>query len=157
VVTRFEATNESAEVVRADRSEIWDALTDPQLLTELTPLLRRIDADGERWVWHMMGISALGVEVAPSFTETMDFTPEQRIDFAHTPDGRHERAGADGVYLLSDVDVGTRLEISITIHVELPLPRVSRAAVQGVMEQSMQRTGDRFARNLLDHLGVRAA
>lgn len=157
MVTRFEATNRSSEVVRADRSEIWTALTDPELLTELTPLLRRIDTDGDQWVWHMWGISALGMEIAPSFTETMVLDPEHRIDFSHTPPpGRPERAGADGVYVLEDHADGTQLDITIHIHVELPLPRASRRAVERVMEESMDRTGDRFGRNLLDHLGVPA-
>ena len=156
-MTCFEATNRSREVVRAERSEIWAALTDPQLLTDLTPLLRHIDTHCDQWVWHMMGISALGVEVAPCFTETMQFTPERRIDFAHTPPpGVVERAGADGVYLLEEAEGGTMLDITITIHVDLPLPRMSRGAVERVMEQSMERTGDRFGRNLLQHLGVPA-
>lgn len=156
-MTCFEATNRSTEVVAADRSDIWDVLTDPDALVALTPLLRRIEADGHRWVWHMFGISALGVDIAPSFTETMDFTPERRIDFTHTPPrGQPERAGADGVYLLDDADDGTRLDITITIHVDLPLPGMSRGAVERVMAQSMQRTGDRFGQNLLDHLGVPA-
>ena len=158
MVNRFEATNRSSEVVPADRGDIWAALTDPELLTDLTPLLHRIDTHGDRWVWHMMGINALGVEIAPSFTETMQFDPRERIDFEHTPppDGPPERAGADGVYRLADTDGGTLLDIEITIHVQLPLPQVSRGAVQRVMEQSMARTGDRFGRNLLDHLGVSA-
>lgn len=157
-MTRFEATNRSSEVVEADRSEIWDALTDPDLLVHLTPLLRRIDTDGDQWVWHMFGIEAMGVEIAPSFTETMAFTPEQRIDFTHTPpNGRQERAGANGVYHLSDREDGTLLDISITIHVHLPLPGLSRGAVQRVMEQSMERTGDRFGRNLMQHLGLPVA
>lgn len=153
----FEATNHSSEVVAADRSDIWAALTDPDLLTELTPLLRRIDTHGDQWVWHLMGISALGVEVAPSFTETMDFTPEERIDFTHTPPaGRQERAGANGVYLLKDHDDGTLLDITIRLHVHLPLPSMSRRGVERVMQQSMERTGDRFGRNLFNHLGVPA-
>lgn len=157
-MTRFEATNHSTDVVPAPRQDIWDALTDPATLTDLTPLLRRIDTDGDRWVWHMFGISALGVEIAPSFTETMEFSPAERIDFSHTPPaGQHERAGADGRYLLSDTEAGTHLDIRLTIHVELPLPAMSRGAVRRVMEQSMRTTGDRFAHNLLTHLGVRAA
>ena len=97
------------------------------MLVDLTPLLTGIDTDGNRWVWKMMGISALGVEVAPCFTERMEFTPEQRIDFTHTPpDGGTERAGADGVYRLEDHDDGTLLDIEITISVDLPLPRMSR-------------------------------
>lgn len=154
-MTCFTATNRSREVVAADRSEIWAALTDPDLLVELTPLLTDIDTDGNRWVWRMMGISALGVEVAPCFTETMEFTPEERIDFRHTPPaGTVERTGADGVYLLEDRDDGTLLDIEITISVDLPLPRLSRRAVERVMEQTMERTGDRFGRNLYQHLGI---
>lgn len=155
MVTRFEATNHSTEVVTAPRPEIWSLLTDPDALVDLTPLLKDIRTDGDTWCWSMWGISALGVEVAPSFTETMSFDPEERIEFRHTPpQDANERAGANGTYLLDDVDGGTRLEIELTIHVELPLPRLSRGAVQRVMEQSMQRTGDRFAQNLLDRLGA---
>lgn len=157
-MNRFEATNHSTEVVPADRQDIWAALTDPETLTELTPMLHRIDTHGHRWVWHMLGFSALGVEIAPSFTETMEFTPAERIDFAHTPpSGQYERAGANGRYVLEDVDGGTHLDIRLTIHVDLPLPSLSERAVRRVMEQSMRTTGDRFARNLLAHLGVRAA
>ncbi len=157
-MTCFTATNHSREVVAADRSEIWRALTDPDVLVELTPLLTDIQTDGNRWVWKMMGISALGVEVAPCFTEHMEFTPEERIEFTHTPPGGGtERAGADGVYRLEDHADGTLLDIEITISVDLPLPRVSRRAVERVMAQTMERTGNRFGRNLYAHLGVRQA
>lgn len=157
-MNRFEATNHSTEVVPADRQDIWAALTDPETLTELTPMLHRIDTHGDQWVWHMLGFSALGVEIAPSFTETMEFTPSERIDFAHTPPpDQYERAGADGRYVLEDVDGGTRLDIRLTIHVDLPLPSLSKRAVRRVMEQSMRTTGERFGRNLLAHLGVPAA
>ena len=156
-MTRFEANDRSRMVVRAPRDEIWRVLTDPALLADLTPLLARIDADGACWTWHMAGISALGVEVAPSFTERMEFVEGQRIDFAHTPPaGSRERSGADGVYLLDDADEGTEVAVDITIHVDLPLPAMSRSTVERVMRQTMHRTGDRFHDNLLDHLGVPA-
>lgn len=159
-MTRFEATNHSVAVVAAERARIWDVLSDPDLLARLTPLVRRIQDDGNTWVWHMAGIEVLGIEVAPVFTEAMDFAPQERIDFAHAPPaGARERGGADGHYLLSDAESAdepaTRLEIRITIHVDLPLPQLSRTAVEKVMEQSMARTGEAFARNLLRHLGIR--
>ena len=156
-MTRFEASDHSSMVVRAPRDEIWRVLTDPELLADLTPLLARIDAHGATWTWHMAGISALGVEVAPSFTETMEFVEGERIDFAHTPPaGSRERSGADGVYRLGDADDGTEVAVDITIHVDLPLPALSRSTVERVMTQTMRRTGDRFHTNLLDHLGVPA-
>jgi hypothetical protein len=42
------------------------------------------------------------------------------------------------------------------MHVDLPLARAARPAVTGVMRSMMQRTGDRFATNLLHHLKVPA-
>ena len=51
---------------------------------------------------------------------------------------------------------GTRLRISLTLHVDLPLARAARPAVTRVMKAVMMRTGDRFATNLLEHLEVPA-
>lgn len=152
---RFSSTNHSAAVVAAPRTEVWEVLTDPHLLAKLTPLVRNIKADGDTWVWHMAGISGLGLEVAPVFTEAMVFTPLDHITYSHSPrPGRHERAGATGWYDLKDAPTGTQLEIEITIHVELPLPRMSAPAVERIMSESMSRAGDAFARNLLTHLGI---
>ena len=65
------------------------------------------------------------------------------------------RAGAAGVYTLSDnADRSSHLEIDITLHVDLPLPKMSRRAVEGVMRASMEKTGDAFARRLYTHLGI---
>ncbi|MTV24950.1 hypothetical protein FTX61_05905 [Nitriliruptoraceae bacterium ZYF776] len=155
-MTRFEATNRSRAVVPAERQAIWDVLTDAPVLAQLTPLVDHIDDLGEHWCWHLAGISALGVSVAPTFRERMTFEDGHRLEFAHDPpEERSERAGADGTYELADADGGTRLAIEITIHVELPLPRTAGPAVRRVMETSMTRTGERFGRNLLAHLGVR--
>jgi carbon monoxide dehydrogenase subunit G len=152
---RFTATTESVAVVPADRMAIWDALTDPDLLPRLTPLLRKIDADGDTWTWHMTRISALGVSISPSFTEAMRFDEGRRIDYTHTPPpGVRERAGAEGWYELTDVDGGTELKISLGLEVDLPLPRSAGPAVRKVMEATMTRMGDRFSANLLQHLGL---
>lgn len=152
------------------RQDIWAVLTDAELLAALTPLVTSIDDDGpikggRRWVWHLRGIEALGVSVAPTFTEHMCFTEPAEIRFDHAPpDGRSERAGANGIYRLEALDKVdevdnpvTRLSIDITLCVELPLPRMARRAVEGVMATSMRRTGDRFAANLYRHLGIDAA
>ncbi len=154
-MARFSSTNHSTAVVAAERSRIWDVLSDPDMLARLTPLVRSIVADGDTWVWHLAGIAGLGLEVAPSFTEAMVFTPIERITYNHAPPaGTRERAGAAGWYELSDAPTGTHLEIEITIHVDLPLPRMSAPAVERIMAESMTRAGDAFARNLLDHLGI---
>ena len=136
--------------------QIWDALTDPALLAELTPLVKRIEAKGDRWSWTLAGISGLGIEVAPTFTERMTFVPISRIDYVHEPPpGKSERAGVDGTYLITKVDDhSTKLAIDLTLCAELPLPSFSRSLVEGIMARSMGRTGDAFARNLYRHLGL---
>jgi carbon monoxide dehydrogenase subunit G len=154
-VTIFRNTNESQAVVAAPREQIWQVLTDPELLPQLTPLLRSIEADGDTWRWEMVRISALGVSIDPSFTETMQFTPQSRIEYHHTPPaGQRERTGAEGWYRLEDAPDGTLLQISLTLSVDLPLPRASGLAVRGVMKTMMDRTGDRFGKNLQRHLGI---
>lgn len=155
-MNRFEARNISSSDVPAPRSAIWDVLRSPDTLAELTPLLDSISVSGDLWCWRMSGISALGVEICPSFTERMTFEPESTIRFEHQPpSGADERAGADGIYTLDAIDDGTtHLEIDITLHVHLPLPRASRRAVQRVMSSTMVRTGNVFAERLYRHLGL---
>jgi carbon monoxide dehydrogenase subunit G len=151
----FSATTDSEATVPADREAIWAALTDPEVLPRLTPLLRHIEADGDLWRWEMSRIPVLGVSISPSFTEQMTFDAPRRIDYTHAPPpGRHEGTAAEGWYVLTEVPGGTHLHISLTLTVQLPLARVAGPAVRRVMETVMARTGDRFAGNLLRHLGV---
>ncbi|MGI8677672.1 MAG: SRPBCC family protein [Jatrophihabitans sp.] len=157
-MNEFSATTESEAVVAAPRADIWAVLTDPVLLPTLTPLLERIDTDGDLWTWHMKQIAGLGVGISPEFTEKMVFDDGLRIDYTHNPpDGVHERTGAEGWYVLKDVEGGTQLSISLTLSVELPLPMATRRAVQGVMKSTITRTGDKFSANLLRYLGVEDA
>jgi len=158
-VNRFSTTTASESVVAADRGAIWAALTDPTLLPRLTPLLTGIETDGDLWRWSMIRLAVLGVGITPTFTERMRFTESaegSRIDYTHEPPGGvHEFAGAEGRYALTDVPGGTHLAISLTLHVELPLSRLAAPAVVGLMNVTLQRTGDRFVTNLLRHLGAK--
>jgi carbon monoxide dehydrogenase subunit G len=154
-VARFTATTENEAVVTADRSAVWDVLTDPDALVELTPFLNKITTDGDLWRWQMGRIPVLGVSVAPAFTEKMTFDPKNRIDFEHAPpDGKPERASAKGWYQLEDVEDGTRLATRLEVCVDLPLPKVAGRSVNGVMGRVMGRMGDRFAANLLRRLNA---
>lgn len=156
-MTRFEARNTSNDTLPVPPEPIWDVLTSPRLLAEMTPLIDRIDeVDDRHWRWHLTNIAGLGVAVAPCFTVRMDFEPAERIDFSHAPRGR-ERAGADGIYTLETVEGGTHLAVDMTVHVDLPLPAMSRPAVTRVMHATMNRMGERFAQNLCRHLGVTSA
>lgn len=152
----FTTRNDSLEAVAAPIEEVWDAMVDPDLLAALTPLIDRIEVDGDHWRWCLSSIRAMGVDVAPCFTVAMTFEEPNLIAFEHDPPpGTNERAGATGSYQLTAFDGGTVLDIDMEMAVELPLPRISRGAVEGVMGRTTQLAGDRFFANLLDHLGTR--
>jgi carbon monoxide dehydrogenase subunit G len=154
-VTRFEARTSSTERLPVGPEPIWEVLTSPDLLARMTPLVNRIDeVDADHWRWHLASIAGVGVAIDPCFTVRMDFEEHERIDFSHAPRG-NERAGADGIYTLEEVAGGTDLCVDMTVHVDLPLPAVSRRAVTRVMHATMERMGERFAHNLYDHLGIR--
>lgn len=152
-MARFSASTSSTAVVPAERAEIWRTLTDPTMLPKLTPYLDKISVDGDHWRWEMARLPVLSVSVAPSFTEKMEFDPQERIEFTHSePPGVDEKAAAEGTYELEDVPGGTRLSIEMTLEVDLPLPRAAAGAVQRVMRGVMQRMGEKFATNLMAHL-----
>jgi carbon monoxide dehydrogenase subunit G len=155
-VTRFSSRNASTSTVPAPLAQIWDLISDPVTLGSLTPLVRSIESSGDVWVWSLAGISALGLTIAPTFTERMDFVEMERIEFSHEPpNGSEEKAGAEGVYELRSVSrTHTHLQVDITLHVELPLPRLATRTVEGVMAATMRRTGARFAVNLYERLGL---
>jgi len=144
----FSATTSSQADVAADRGEVWDVLTDPDALAELTPLLRHIEVDGDLWRWCFTQVPLLGLAVTPAFTERMRFREQQRIDYEHAPPaGSHERFGVEGWYTLDDTSDGTRLAVSMTVRVQLPLTRLAAPAVTRVMDSVLARTGDGFSKN----------
>ncbi len=155
-MTEFRSRNRSIATVPVEPERIWDVLTDPGLLAELTPLLDRITAKRDVWTWTLAGISGLGLEIAPTFTERMTFVPISRIDYHHEPPpGSTERAGVNGTYRITKVDDGvSKLAIDLSLCVDLPLPGFSRRGVEKIMAGTMGRTGDGFARNLYRHLGI---
>ncbi len=159
-MTAFTVSNVSSATVAADRSRVWAALTDPDLLPRLTPYLRSIDArsdagpenGGVRWVWHLVRIPVLGSVVSPSFTEVMTFDEPSRIDFVHDPERTDERAGVRGTYLLTEVGHGTYLEIDLAITIDLPFPKLASPAVHTAMRAVVATMGNRFSHNLVRHL-----
>jgi hypothetical protein len=122
-------------------------------VARLTPFVRSIDGSGDHWVWRMSGIHVLGHGFAPTFTERMTYDEPSRIEFHHDPpEGKPERAGVNGWYALAPADGGqTRLETSLEICVDLPLPRAAGPAVRRAMKGVMATMGDRFSKGLLDH------
>lgn len=152
-MTSFSVRNRSAATVEAPREDIWAALTDPDLLPRLTPYLARIDADGDRWVWHLRRIPVLSTAVNPSFTEVMGFDEPSSITFRHDEKQAHEQAGVEGAYHLADGHRGTRLSIDLAITVDLPFPRLARPGVETAMKGVVLTMGRRFSTNLVRHLG----
>jgi carbon monoxide dehydrogenase subunit G len=132
---------------------VWELLVDPAQVARMTPLVHSIEVDDqERWVWHLQKVPLLGRGFDLTMTEEMVFTPTSRIDFRHGPLGPRSRAGAEGHYALEPAGTGTRLEIALTVRAQLPVPGMTRAAVQPAMHGVLTQMGHRFATNLLAEL-----
>lgn len=155
-MTWFSARNISVSTVPVPSGKIWELITDPHTLAALTPLVRSIEASGSTWTWKLNGIEGLGLKVEPVFTERMEFTEGSQIVFAHDPPtGVTERAAVEGTYdLLPEGDQATGLKVDLVLSVDLPLPGLSRPAVERIMHSSMRVTGKRFASNLYEELGL---
>jgi carbon monoxide dehydrogenase subunit G len=154
-MSSFSAKTHAEAVVLAPQQEIWDALVDPVLMARFTPFLKSITADGDLWRWQLSGLNVLGAKVAPAFTERMVFREPHRIEFRHDPPaGTTEQAGVAGWYALTPTRDGTELVTELEITLDLPLPKASGPAVRAAMRKVIDRMGDRFSENLLEHLGV---
>ena len=150
----FRARDRSSAVLRSPRSDVWAALTDAELIAQITPYVTSITVDGDRWVWRMHSIPVLGASVAPHFTEVMEFEPQERIGFHHDPTRPHEMTAVEGTYVLADhAGGGTDVSIDLRISSRLPLPGLARPAVERVMSSVVKHMGTVFSRNLLKHLG----
>lgn len=154
-MTWFRASRESQAVVAADRDAVWAILTDADTIVKLTPLLERIDVDGDRWVWHLGNVKVLGRVVSPVFTELMTFEDRTSITYTHAPpEGADERAGVEGLYELADTEGGTDLRIRLEVSVDLPFPRVTSPAVTAAMKAVIAGMGAGFAKRLNAELGL---
>jgi carbon monoxide dehydrogenase subunit G len=153
-MTAFTVRNRTTATVAAERGDIWDALTDPDLLPRLTPYLKSIDVHGDHWRWHLTRVPVLGAVVEPSFTERMHFVEPREITFSHDPGDRDEQAGVEGAYRLGDDRAGTDLNIDLAITVDLPFPRIAGPAVRTAMGGVVAYMGRRFGSNLVRHLGA---
>ena len=155
-MTWFSARNISMSTVPVRSEEIWQLITEPGMLADLTPLVRSIEATGSQWEWALNGIEALGLKVEAVFTERMKFIDQRQIIFTHDPPtGSRERAGVEGVYDLTPRGrKATDLQVDLTLLVDLPLPGLSRHAVEPVLLSTMRATGQRFAANLYGQLDL---
>jgi carbon monoxide dehydrogenase subunit G len=152
----FDTSNRSEATVTAPPEAVWAALTDPDLVAHFTPFLRTVRDRGEHWVWELARVPVLGRSFSFTFTERMTFDEPHHIEFTHDPaagDG-DESAGVEGWYRLTPRQVGTHLETSLAISVELPFPGVTRPAVETAMKGVVALMGQRFSHNLLQHLGA---
>lgn len=155
-MTAFSASTSAEAVVPVERERVWEVLMDPDLVAKLTPFVASIVEEGEHWIWTLSGLTVLGRSFTAPFTERMTTEEGKRIEFTHDPPkDRRERAGVHGWYNLADHADGVLLGISLEICVDLPLPKVSGPAVRSAMKGVIGQMGDRFSRNLLDHLGAR--
>ena len=110
-MTRFSAQQPSSAHVKSSRMELWKALTDPDAAARLTPYLRRIEVDGDRWTWHLAKVPLLGAKIGTTFTEVMDFEEPSRIDFSHDQERTDEHTEVEGEYHLEEDGTGSRVSI----------------------------------------------
>ena len=154
-MTVFSASKRSTAVVPHPRDAVWDVLSDAKRVARLTPMVRSIEDHGSTWLWKLAPIEVLGKSIGLSFTERMEFTPQERIVYTHAPTG-DERAGVEGTYQLADSGAGTRLTIDLGVAVDLPFPKLAKPAVQASMQAVIAAMGVGFARNLERELTRRA-
>lgn len=152
-MTRFRARNQSDATIKATPERAWEVLADPELLVRFTPNLRRIDADGTTWTWHLTRLPVLSSAIEPSFTVLMEFDEPRRIVFRRDESRTHEDAGVEGEYHLKPVGGGTHLSIDLSIWVDLPLPGLTRPAVERMMTTVVAAMGIRFGQNMRRYLG----
>ena len=146
----FRARDRSSAVLASPRSEVWAALTDADLIAKITPYVTSIRVEGDRWVWRMGTIPVLGISVAPTFTEVMALHPEERIEFTHDLARADEMTAVEGTYVLADhAGGGTDVSIDLQISCNLPLPGLTRPAVERVMAGVVKHMGTVFSRNIL--------
>lgn len=154
----FSATKVSEATVAHSRDLVWDVLTDPATIAQLTPMVRSITAEGDLWHWQLAKIPVLGQSFELGFTEAMTYEPRSSITFAHAPQGgKDERAGTDGRYDLSDAEGSTDLRIELTVTVDLPFPKLAKPAVQATMQAVLAAMGSGFGRSIEKELRTRAA
>lgn len=153
MVTRFRARNDSDATIQASPERAWEILSDPDLLVRFTPNLRRIDTDGTTWTWHLTRLPVLSAAIEPSFTVLMEFEEPRRIIFRRDDSRTDENAGVEGEYLLEPANGGTQLSIDLNIWVDLPLPALTRSAVERIMTGVVAAMGFRFGQNMRRYLG----
>ncbi|WP_323794073.1 SRPBCC family protein [Nocardioides sp.] len=157
-MTTFTASTTAEAVVPVARERVWEVLIDPDLVARFTPFVSSIEEKDGDWIWTLSGLKVAGKGFGATFTEKMTLDEGRRIEFTHDPPSdSHERAGVHGWYDLSDHGVSgdsVLLKTSLEICVDLPLPKLSGGAVRSTMKGVMAQMGDRFSKNLLNHLGV---
>lgn len=151
-MTRFRAHNDSTAVIKASPAQAWTILTDPQLLVQFTPNLRRIETDGDTWTWYLTRLPVLSAAISPSFTVLMEFEEPRTITYRRDESKTEENAGVEGEYHLEPVGEGTRLAIDLSIWVDLPLPELTRPAVERIMNGVVSAMGVRFGQNMRRYL-----
>lgn len=131
----------AARTYRAEIDDVWDALTSAERLPRwFAPVTGDLELGGRYQVEGNAGGSIEACEAPRSFAVTWEFmgaTSWLAVELAEVADG-------------------TRLRTTMEVCADLPLPRISSPAVTATMKRVMATMGDRFSRNLLDHLGVRS-
>lgn len=151
-MTKFAQGITSTDRIGVPPDRVHRVMADPDLVADLTPLVQGITVDGDRWRWQLTGIRALGLSIAPAFMSLMDIDQEC-ITFRPDPQATEMATATGELSMTEDGPDHTALAIDLVATVDLPLPRIMGGAVRRVMFETMKAGGNRFADNLLRHLG----
>ena len=152
-MTRFKTSRISEALVEGTVEQVWEMLTDPEVIARHTPFVRSISVQDDVWVWKLNGIPYPAGQLSPPMRQLMQFTPRTRIDFV--PESPYSEAGAAGRYDVEDRGSHTHLRIEVTVSVDLPLPTLVRGTVETAMAATLTLMGDRFDRGFERELATR--
>ena len=122
--------------LKAPRSQVWEALNDPEVLRQCTPGCKKllIAEDGTYDVLLEVGIAAVKGQYDGKIKIT-DRVPESEYKLSVSGSGKSGFVSAQGTIRMVDFEQGTLLEYFGEAHVGGPVAGVGQRIMQGVAKQ----------------------
>ena len=80
----------------------------------------------------------------PAFTVRYRLDAPASLTFTYIPEGQADRTDASGSFILESLEVGTRVDVSLHLVVEVPIPRAlagaATVAIRGRVQEMVEGT-----------------